>query len=55
MFAPSWSNNKNDLLENYGIEIIEILLKDFRVFFRPHPQSFIKSKKTIEKIKKISK
>ena len=55
LFAPSWSNNKNDLLENYGIEIIEILLKDFRVFFRPHPQSFIKSKKTIEKIKKISK
>ncbi len=50
LFAPSWSNDQNDLLENYGEKIVEILLKDFRVFLRPHPQSLIKSKKYLNKI-----
>ena len=52
LFAPSWSNNQ-DLLENKGLEIIGSLLKKNKVVLRPHPQSFIKSKKTIKSIFKI--
>jgi len=50
IFAPSWSNSKDDLLENYGLQIIEILLRNFKVFFRPHHHSITKSKKTIREI-----
>ena len=45
LFAPSWVNQKNDLIEKYGKKIISELLKIDDVILRPHPQSLIKSKK----------
>ncbi len=50
LFAPSWLNEKNDLIEMYSEEIISKLIEIDKVIFRPHPQSLIKS---IKKIKKI--
>ncbi len=48
LFAPSWLNEKNDLLEIYGEEIISKLIEIDKVIFRPHPQSLIKSKNKIK-------
>lgn len=50
LFAPSWLNNKNDLLETKGQIILEELLKSNKICLRPHPQSLIKSKKTINNL-----
>lgn len=50
LFAPSWVNQKNDLIEKYGKKIISELLKIDDVILRPHPQSLIKSKKEINSI-----
>tara|TARA_B100000686_G_C16636955_1_gene887858 strand:+ start:25 stop:780 length:756 start_codon:yes stop_codon:yes gene_type:complete len=50
LFAPSWVNQKNDLIEKYGKKIIFELLKINEVILRPHPQSLIKSKKEINSI-----
>ena len=50
LFAPSWLNEQNDLLEMHGEEIISKLIEIDKVIFRPHPQSLIKSKNKIEKI-----
>ena len=52
MFAPSWIKQKKDLIEEYGEIIINELLKINNVIFRPHPQSMIKSKKSINSILK---
>ena len=53
LFAPSWLNNKEDLLEKKGFMIINELLKqNNKVCLRPHPQSLTKSKKTIKNITK---
>ncbi len=50
LFAPSWVNQKNDLIEKYGKKIISELLKINDVILRPHPQSLFKSKKEINSI-----
>jgi len=50
LFAPSWSKGSEDLLEKHGIKIIEQMIKKNRIILRPHPQSFIKSKKIIKQI-----
>ena len=52
LFAPSWNYDKN-LFDDYGIDIIEILLKNnFLVSLRPHPEHYKRSIETIKKIKK---
>ena len=51
LFAPSWNYNKKNLFDDYGVEIISILLsKKFIVNFRPHPEHYKRSKNTINKI-----
>jgi len=50
LFAPSWVNQKDDLLEKYGEKIISKILLINKVILRPHPQSSIKSKKQIDNI-----
>ena len=53
LVAPSWNKNlKNSINENF-IELVDILLKKkFNVTFRPHPEHYKRSKKTLEYIKK---
>jgi len=49
LIAPSWG--KNALLENYGHEIVKILLDSgYNVIVRPHPMTMKKSKKIIASI-----
>jgi len=50
LFAPSWVNQKDDLLEKYGEKIISKVLLINKVILRPHPQSLLKSKKQIDNI-----
>ncbi len=53
LFAPSWNYNKENLFDDYSIQIISNLLsKDFIVTLRPHPEHYKRSKNTIYKIKK---
>lgn len=49
LYAPSWGSRSS--LYTIGTTIIELLLNDFNVIFRPHPQSFISDKEVIESIK----
>ena len=54
LFAPSWTFNKKNLLDDYGIEIISNLLsKKFKVTLRPHPEHYKRSIDTLSKIKKL--
>ena len=54
LFAPSWTFNKKNLLDDYGIEIISNLLsKKFKVTLRPHPEHYKRSINTLSKIKKL--
>ena len=46
LLAPSWSNN--GISETIGEKIIEILLNDFNVIYRPHPMTQKNSEKKIE-------
>ena len=49
LLAPSWG--KSSIFQKYGGGIIEVLLKTgYHIIVRPHPQSFISEKETIEKI-----
>lgn len=50
LFAPSWFREKGDLLESYGIEIIQTVLKSNKIVLRPHPQSLLRSKRILKKI-----
>ena len=50
LFAPSWFKEKEDLLESYGVEIIQTVLKSNKIVLRPHPQSLLRSKKILKKI-----
>ncbi len=51
LFAPSWNYNKKNLLNEYGIYILDFLIKKkFQVIFRPHNEHYKRSKKTINKI-----
>lgn len=52
LFAPSWNYNKNNLFDDYSVEIISNLISEnFSVIFRPHPEHYKRSKITINKIK----
>lgn len=49
LLAPSWG--KSSIFQKYGGKIIEVLIKTgYHIIIRPHPQSFISEKETIEKI-----
>ena len=53
LFAPSWNYNKNNLFDDYGLDIIKILLTHkFKITLRPHPEHYKRSKIMIDKIKK---
>ncbi len=54
LFAPSWNYNKVNVLNDFGLEIIEILISNgYKTIFRPHPEHFKRSTKIINEIKKI--
>ena len=49
LLAPSWG--KSSIFQKYGGRIIEVLLKTgYHIIVRPHPQSFVSEKETMEKI-----
>ena len=54
LFAPSWNYNKENLFNDYSIDVISNLLsKNFTLTLRPHPEHYKRSKKTINKINKL--
>ena len=54
LFAPSWNYNKNNLFDDYSLDIIKILIsQNYKITLRPHPEHYKRSKITIDKIKKI--
>tara|TARA_B110000967_G_scaffold207802_1_gene258082 strand:+ start:772 stop:1899 length:1128 start_codon:yes stop_codon:yes gene_type:complete len=54
LFAPSWNYNKENLFDDYSIDIISYLLsEDFKITLRPHPEHYKRSIKTINKIKNL--
>ncbi len=54
LFAPSWNYDKNNLFENYSIEIISNLLsKNFKVTLRPHPEHYKRSNNIINEIERL--
>ena len=54
LFAPSWNYNKENLFNDYGIDVISNLLsKNFILTLRPHPEHYKRSKNTINKINKL--
>lgn len=49
LLAPSWG--KSSIFQRYGGRILKVLLETgYHIIVRPHPQSFISEKETIEKI-----
>ena len=50
LFAPSWSKDKDNLIEKHSIDIINTVSKEKKIIFRPHPQSLIKDKKKLNLI-----
>ena len=54
LIAPSWNKNmQNSINENF-IDLTYILIeKGYSVNFRPHPEHFKRSKKTLKKIKTL--
>ena len=54
LFAPSWNYNKNNLFDDYGLDIIKILLSNnLKITLRPHPEHYKRSNIKIDKIKKL--
>ena len=54
LFAPSWNYNKENLFNDYGIDVISNLLSiNFILTLRPHPEHYKRSKNTINKINKL--
>ena len=52
LYAPSWNKNKKNLMSDYSIKIIGLLLENnFKVIFRPHPEHYKRQKKQLNKIK----
>lgn len=50
LVAPSWGSSS--LLNKYGSKLIDKLVDTgYRIIIRPHPQSFVSEKKTIQKLK----
>ena len=51
LFAPSWNYNKKNLFDDYGIAIVDNLIKNnFEVTLRPHPEHYKRSPEVIKKI-----
>ena len=56
LFAPSWNNEKNNLFDNYGLLIIKNLIdQNYKIILRPHPEHFIRSRNTINKMVDVFK
>ena len=54
LFAPSWTFSKENLFDDYGVDIISNLLsKGFKVTLRPHPEHYKRSINTLSKINKL--
>ena len=45
LFAPSWSKDKDNLIEKHSADIINVVSKEKKLLFRPHPQSLIQDEK----------
>ena len=51
LLAPSWNYNKKNLFDDYGVAIIDYLIKNnFEVTLRPHPEHYKRSPGVIKKI-----
>ena len=51
LFAPSWNENKINLFDTYGLDIVKNLINNnFKVILRPHPEHYIRSKKNLKNI-----
>ena len=49
LLAPTWINKKNNLFEDYSIELIDNLIKkEYSVTLRPHPEHFKISSESIK-------
>ena len=54
LFAPSWNYNRQNLFDDYSIDIIKLLLSNnFFLTLRPHPEHFKRSANIIKKIEKL--
>jgi YidC/Oxa1 family membrane protein insertase len=54
LYAPSWNYNKENLFDDYSVEIISNLLaENFKITLRPHPEHYKRSINTINKIEKL--
>ena len=54
LFAPSWNYNKNNLFDDYSIDIIKNLLSSgFKLTLRPHPEHYKRSNQVLKKITNI--
>lgn len=50
LFAPSWNYDKKNLFNDYGIDIINLLLSNnLKIILRPHPEILKRDKKIYEK------
>ena len=52
LFAPSWSKDKDNLIEKHSADIINVVSKEKKILFRPHPQSLIQDEKKLNLIRK---
>ena len=52
LIAPSWSMGEKDFINNDIEHLIELVLNSYDVIFRPHPESFIRSKLKLDRIEK---
>lgn len=54
LLAPSWNYNNQNLFNDYIIKIIsDLLLKNFKITLRPHPEHYKRSPKIIKKIENL--
>ena len=54
LLAPSWNYNNQNLFNDYIIKIIsDLLLKNFKITLRPHPEHYKISPKIIKKIENL--
>ena len=54
LFAPSWNKSEKNLFNDLAEDIIELLLKkEFKVIFRPHPESIKRNNIKFQNIKEI--
>ena len=54
LFAPSWNYEKENLFDTYSVDVISnLLLKNFELTLRPHPEHYKRSKSTFNRINKL--